>query len=139
LVNSGFYFFNHGGAGSDLWENGIKKYRFHSGDHDPIDNHGGFLVLLSLSMNKFKGFSFKSLASSDWALIFAAGIAGALSWLFYFMALKTGDVVPVVAIDRLSLVFVAMLAAIFLGEHFGLKTAIGTFLMISGAIIINLK
>jgi len=90
-------------------------------------------------MNKFKGFSFKSLASSDWALIFAAGIAGALSWLFYFMALKTGDVVPVVAIDRLSLVFVAMLAAIFLGEHFGLKTAIGTFLMISGAIIINLK
>jgi transporter family protein len=43
-----------------------------------------------------------------------AGIAGALSWLFYFFALKHGSASAVVAIERLSLVFVIVLAAFFL-------------------------
>jgi bacterial/archaeal transporter family protein len=98
-----------------------------------------FLVLVCLSMGKFRGFSVKSLGSTDWGLIAAAGIAGALSWLFYFFALKSGNATQVAAIDRLSLVFVAVLAAVFLGEHFGVKTAAGAALMVIGAVIINLK
>ena len=40
------------------------------------------------------------------ALLFVAlsGIAGALSWLFYFMALKEGTVTQVAPIDKLSVV-----------------------------------
>jgi len=90
-------------------------------------------------MKKFQVFYFKSLGSGDWALICAAAVAGALLWLFYFIALKTGSVTQVVAIDRLSLVFVVILVAMFPGEYFGLKTAVGALMMVAGAIVINLK
>jgi transporter family protein len=98
-----------------------------------------FLTLVSFSLKKFQGFSLKSFSSSDWILIVLAGISGALSWLFYFFALKTGLATKVVVIDRLSLVFVIILAAIFLGEHLGWRAVIGALLMITGAIIITLK
>jgi len=98
-----------------------------------------FLVLVSFSLKKFNGFSLKSLGSKDWFLIVLAGISGALSWLFYFFALKKGPATKVVSIDRLSLIFVIILAALFLGEHFGWKTAIGALLMVAGAIFITLK
>ena len=99
----------------------------------------GFLVVVSFFLKKFQGFSFASFSSRDWILIVLAGIAGALSWLFYFFALKTGLATKVVVIDRLSLVFVIIFAAIFLGEKLGWKSVIGALLMIAGAIIITLK
>ena len=98
-----------------------------------------FLVLVSLAMRKFDGFNFHSLSGRDWLLIAAAGIFGALSWLFYFFALKYGQATPVVAIDRLSMVFVFIMAMIFLGEAFSLKAAIGVILMVVGAIFISLR
>jgi len=98
-----------------------------------------FLLLVSFFLKKFQGFSLSSLGSKDWILIVLAGIAGALSWLFYFLALKTGLATKVVAIDRLSLVFVIIFAAVFLGEKFGWKAVLGALLMVAGAIIITLK
>lgn len=99
----------------------------------------GFLVLVSFFLKKFDGFSLTTFTSKDWLLIFAAGIAGALSWLFYFFALKNGVATGVVAIDRLSIVFVVILAAIFLAEGFGWKAVIGALLMTAGAILITLR
>jgi transporter family protein len=72
-----------------------------------------FLVLLSILLGKFNGFSIStSLNGKEWALLTLAGIADALSWLFYFFALKQGSASAVVVIDRLSLVFVIILAAL---------------------------
>ena len=70
--------------------------------------------------------------------IILGGIAGALSWLFYFLALKVGKVSQVVPIDRLSVVFAIVLAFLFLGEKLTLKVIIGVALMAAGAIIIAL-
>ncbi len=98
-----------------------------------------FLTLISFSLKKFQGFSLKSFSSSDWLLIVLAAVSGALSWLFYFFALKTGLATKVVVIDRLSLVFVIILASIFLGEYLSWKVVLGALLMIAGAIIITLK
>jgi transporter family protein len=98
-----------------------------------------FLLLVSFFLRKFQGFSLSSFGSKDWILIVLAGIAGALSWLFYFLALKTGLTTKVVAIDRLSLAFVIIFAAIFLGEKLGWKSVLGALLMVAGAIIITLK
>jgi len=98
-----------------------------------------FLISVSLSMKKFHGFNFHSLSGRDWALITAAGIFGALSWLFYFFALKHGQATPVVAIDRLSIIFVIILAAVFLGEAMTLKSTIGAILIAAGAILISIK
>jgi transporter family protein len=98
-----------------------------------------FLLAVSLSLKKFRGFNFATLSNRDWLLIIIAGIFGALSWLFYFFALKNGPVTPVAAIDRLSLVFVFALALLFLGESFSLKALAGVLFMVAGAVLISIK
>ena len=97
-----------------------------------------FLIITSFVLKKFDGFSFHSMVLKDWILIVLAGIAGAMSWLFYFMALKSGNATKVVAIDRLSLVFVAVLAFIFLGETLNWQEMIGVAMMVGGAIIVSI-
>lgn len=92
------------------------------------------LVLASLIGGKFGGLA--SMSGRAWWAILAAGIAGALSWLFYFLALKLGTASHVAAFDRLSIVFVIILAALFLGEAFTWRLAFGGVLMITGAILI---
>lgn len=65
-----------------------------------------------------------------------SGIAGAMSWIFYFIALKLGKASQVAPIDRLSIVFVIVFATLILGEQMTQKIAIGTALMAVGAILI---
>jgi transporter family protein len=97
-----------------------------------------FLVIVSLFLNKFENFSLNLLTSKDWLLIILAGISGALSWLFYFWALKFGPASHVAVIDRLSLVFVILLSVLILGETFNLKVFVGMILIVLGAILIVL-
>ena len=92
------------------------------------------LVLVSLVGGKFSGMT--AISGRAWWAILFAGIAGAASWLFYFLALKLGPASHVAAIDRLSIVFVIILAALFLGEVLTWKLAFGGALMALGAIII---
>jgi bacterial/archaeal transporter family protein len=68
--------------------------------------------------------------------IILSGIAGALSWLFYFLALKKGSVIKVVSIDRLSIVFATVFALVFLNEKLSFKNAMGVLLIVVGAIVI---
>ena len=98
----------------------------------------GFLVIVSLFLKKFENFSLNLFTSKDWLLIILAGISGALSWLFYFWALKFGPASHVAVIDRLSLVFVILLSALILGEVFNLKVFLGMILIVIGAILIVL-
>ncbi len=97
-----------------------------------------FLIIVSLILKKFDGFSFSNFSSREWWFIILSGVAGALSWLFYFVALKSGAVAKVSALDRTSLLFAIFLAAIFLGEAVGWKTVLGALLMIAGAILVTL-
>lgn len=98
-----------------------------------------FLVLISLFLNKFQNFSFKNFIFKDWFYLILAGLSGALSWLFYFFALKIGLASKVAAIDRLSLLFVIFLSVLFLKETLNFKSILGAMLMILGAILITLK
>ena len=68
-----------------------------------------------------------------------SGLAGALSWFFYFLALKLGPVSAVAALDRLSVVFVVILAALFLGEGLTWKSGLGAILITAGAILMTIK
>jgi len=96
-----------------------------------------FLVLVSLISGKahlLPTFHNKALF-----YILLSGIAGALSWLFYFFALKTGPAPAVAALDRLSVVFVLFLAILFLGEELTWKSGIGALLLTVGAILMSVK
>jgi transporter family protein len=70
--------------------------------------------------------------------IVLSGVAGAVSWIFYFIALKLGKVSQVAPIDRLSMVFAMVLAAIFLGEKITPRIGLGAALMVAGAVIVTL-
>ncbi len=70
--------------------------------------------------------------------IILSGLAGALSWLFYFLALKTGKASQIVPLDRLSVIFTLILAAMFLGEKLSLKTIIGGITIVVGAVLVAL-
>ncbi len=64
-----------------------------------------------------------------------SGVAGAVSWLFYFMALKTGDVAQVAPIDKLSVVFAVLLAVIFFHESVSPAHAVAIALIAAGGVM----
>jgi transporter family protein len=74
------------------------------------------------------------------ALLFIvlSGVAGALSWLFYFMAIKTGDVSKVAPIDKLSVVFAVILAVILFGEKISFLAMGGVALIAAGSLLVAL-
>ena len=82
-----------------------------------------------------------ALALSRRTLLFLAlsGLATGLSWLCYFRALQLGDASKVAPIDKLSVVFVLVFAAIFLGEALTVKTIVGGALVAAGAVVLALK
>ena len=93
-----------------------------------------FLLIVSLSMGKLGGVG--SLSNKAILYIVLSGVAGALSWLCYFIAIKYGPVSGVVAIDRLSVVAAIVLSALFLGEAISAKIAIGGALIVAGALLV---
>ncbi len=97
-----------------------------------------FLLVVSLGLGKFKGFSFSVFSSKEWIFIALSGIAGALSWIAYFFALQHGTAGAVTAIDKLSIVFTVVFAAFFLNEVFSWQIALGAMLMSLGAMFIAL-
>lgn len=97
------------------------------------------LIILSLSLKKFSGFSLHDLTGRQWTYIILAGLAGAASWLFYFAALKLGLATRVAALDRTSIVFVVIFSALFLGEPLTWKAALGAIFMVGGAILLAVK
>ena len=74
----------------------------------------------------------------SWLFLILSGLATGASWLCYFKALQLGEVSKVVPIDKLSLVFTVILAAIFLHESFTAKTAAGCLLITVGTLIMIL-
>lgn len=93
-----------------------------------------FLVVVAISLNKFS--QIEQIAGRPLFFIILSGIAGALSWLFYFLAIKYGPVNAVTAIDRTSVVFTIILASIFLSETLTFKTVVGGLFILGGAILV---
>lgn len=93
----------------------------------------GSLVLLSVATGRFSGVG--AFTGRAWLLVALSGLAGAASWLAYFAALRLGPATTVAALDRLSVVFVIALSALFLGEALTWRAALGGLLMTAGALI----
>ena len=97
-----------------------------------------FVVIVFLMLFTGKMQIAATLDSKSLFYIFLGGLAGAASWIFYFLALQYGKASQVVPIDRLGVVFVVIFAALFLAEKITLPVALGVALMTAGAIIISL-
>ena len=68
--------------------------------------------------------------------VLLSGLAGAASWMFYFGALKAASASKVAPIDRLSVVFTLILAALFLKEKVSAGIIVGCVLIVAGSILI---
>lgn len=79
-----------------------------------------------------------ALSRRNWTFLILSGVATGLSWLCYFRALQLGQASRVAPIDKLSVVFVLLFAAAFLGEPLSLKTVGGGVLIAVGAVILAL-
>lgn len=74
-----------------------------------------------------------------WLFLVLSGLGTGLSWLAYFRALKLGNAAQVAPIDKLSVVLVAIFAAIFLGERLSLINWLGVALIGVGAVLVALQ
>ncbi|MFA5736838.1 MAG: EamA family transporter [Candidatus Paceibacterota bacterium] len=90
------------------------------------------LLIFAISFGKF---DLGKIDGKSFIFIILSGLVGALSWLFYFAALKIGPASGAAALDRLSVVFILILAILFLGETLTWKTGLGALLITSGAIL----
>ncbi len=97
------------------------------------------LVLGGLLFRKFDGFNLTTFGGKAWVFIFLSALAGALSWVLYFIALRTGPAGAVAVIDKFSVIFVILLAALFLGESLTVKSIIGILFTIAGSMLILFK
>ena len=97
-----------------------------------------FLIIVILFQGKISKIGNILADKKAITFIILSGVAGAMSWLFYFLALKNGKVQQVAPIDRLSVVFAIVLAAIFLQEKVSFNTAIGVVLIAVGSIFVAL-
>ena len=79
-----------------------------------------------------------SISRRTWLFLTLSGLATGASWLCYYRALKLGPASGVAPIDKLSVVFVALFAAAFLGEALQLRNWIGIALIAAGAIMVAL-
>lgn len=98
-----------------------------------------FATLVVFFQGKFSEVS--KILEDKRALLFIvfSGIAGALSWIFYFTAIKTGKVAEVSVLDKTSAVMAAILAFLILGEKINKTSILGLALMTIGAILVVLK
>jgi len=78
------------------------------------------------------------ISKRSWLFLILSGLATGASWLCYYKAIQIGQVSKVVPIDKLSVVFTIVLAAIFLQEGFTIKSALGCILIAAGTLIMVL-
>jgi transporter family protein len=84
------------------------------------------------------GVPFQHFTTKTWLFLALSGMATGLSWLCYFHALQVGEASRVAPIDKLSVVFVILLATVFLGEKLTWGKGIGVVLIAAGAVAIAL-
>lgn len=92
-----------------------------------------FLIIASTFTHKLS--QINSIDSKSLAFLVLAGLAGASSWFFYFLALKNGPTTSVAALDRLSIAIIFILSFLLLKEPFSLKALLGIGLIVAGTIL----
>jgi bacterial/archaeal transporter family protein len=96
-----------------------------------------FTWLIALSLGSHSGLL--HIERRSWLFLMASGIATGLSWICYFRALSVGQASKVAPIDKLSVVFVILLAAPILGEALTARKLAGGLLIAAGAVLLSLS
>lgn len=97
-----------------------------------------FTMLLIIALATGGAWKLGTITGKTGLYVILAGVAGALSWLCYFWALKVGKIAQVAPIDRFSAVLAIALAFVLLGENVSWRAGVGALIMTLGAIFVAL-
>ena len=93
-----------------------------------------FAWIIALSLGSHTGVG--QIDRRSWLFLAASGLATGLSWICYFRALSLGQASKVAPIDKLSVVFVVLLAWPLLGESITPAKTAGVLLIAAGAVVL---
>ena len=93
----------------------------------------GFVVVAGKWSNPF------ALSGKTWTFLVLSACATGASWVCYFRALKMGDASKVAPVDKLSVILVALIAVVFLGERPALREWVGIALVGIGVFVLGFK
>lgn len=94
------------------------------------------LTLLLLANGELQWVQLKTLPRPSLIALVVSGLATGGSWLCYFRALQLGPVSRVAPIDKLSVVLVAVLGVVCLGEQLSIRGWLGVLMMGIGAALV---
>ena len=100
------------------------------------------VVLLVVSANALViggAAEIKAVTGRNLALLALSGLTAALSWIFYYRAIKTGTVSTVALIDKGSILITLLLSFWLLHEPFTAKIAFGAALILAGVGVLSWK
>jgi transporter family protein len=98
-----------------------------------------FFVLIAFVQVSGKWMNPLRLSAKTWIFLALSALATGASWVCYFRALKTGPAPSVAAVDKLSLVLVAVFAFLFLSERPAPRNWFGILLVAAGLFLIVAK
>ena len=96
-----------------------------------------FFLILVMFKNLFN--QINAIDTKTFIFLVLSGISTTLLWIFYFKALKLGNVNNVASIDKTSIVITLLLSSIFLSEKITIVKIISSILIIGGTFIMNKK
>lgn len=81
----------------------------------------------------------REVPARDLLLLALSGLTAALSWIFYYRAMKTGTVAFVSLVDKGSILVTLLLSWLVLHEEFTRQTWIGAGLILAGIVVLSWK
>jgi bacterial/archaeal transporter family protein len=81
----------------------------------------------------------RSMSSVNYLWLGISAVTTTLSWIFYYKALKDGEVSTIALIDKGSIIIAVLCGIFVLKEQVTLKVALGGAMMIAGLLIIAKK
>ena len=98
-----------------------------------------FTWSIALFANSNPMLALSRLSHREWIFLVLSAIATGLSWLCYFRAIQLGDASRVAPVDKLSVVFAIVFAAVLLRERIGWQQLVGGSFVVVGAVILAIK
>jgi transporter family protein len=80
-----------------------------------------------------------SVSRRTWLFLGLSALATGASWLCYYRALQLGPAAGVAPIDKMSVLLVALFAAVFLGERLSLMGWLGVAMVGAGGVLVAFK
>lgn len=97
-----------------------------------------FVFIVGLFFYSKQSIDTSRLTFSVGAILFLSAVTTALSWVFYYRALKIGEVSYVSMIDKGSIIITVLFSVLLLGETLTLKVVAGLVLIVSGLVVLML-